>query len=168
MYGIYCTKAQGHKVHRVWGAANAVHPKCAWYNLYPMIIATMDSHTMCMVPTLRWLFFAGTNVWYFCRLAQKRKILYPQSFNSYVHYSTLEFVNPVPFCIQIAKFSTRKRCFKSIKSQKNVPANNCHQGSCNWALLVMKLSIWLHPSVTRGSINIWSLIQRVALWDHFE
>ena len=29
------------------------------------------------------------------------------------------------FRVQIAKFSTRKMCFKS-KSQKNVPANNCH------------------------------------------
>ena len=38
----------------------------------------------------------------------------------------IEFVDPLP-CLraQIANISTYKVCFKP-KSQKNVPANNCH------------------------------------------
>ena len=36
-----------------------------------------------------------------------------------MHYRALELVDPV------AKLSARKLCLKS-KSQKNVPANNCH------------------------------------------
>jgi hypothetical protein len=43
----------------------------------------------------------------------------------YMHYRSLEYVNPVPFLPQIAKFSTRETHFKP-KSQKNVPVNNRH------------------------------------------
>ena len=49
--------------------------------------------------TLRWPFFAGTNVWYFCRLAQKTQNFVPANI-IYLQYRTLGFVNPVPFqCI---------------------------------------------------------------------
>ena len=43
----------------------------------------------------------------------------------YMHYKALEFIDPVSFSRTNRKFSTRKLCFKP-KSQKNVPANNCH------------------------------------------
>ena len=72
-----------------------------------------------------WLFFAGIKVWYFCGLAPKHNILYPLNI-SYLHYWTLEFVDPLLFPrIWRAKFSTcTTRC--NPKSQKSVPAYNCH------------------------------------------
>ena len=50
--------------------------------------------------SLRRPFFVGTNVRYFCGLAQKHKILYLLTLSTYLQYRTLGFINPVPFqCI---------------------------------------------------------------------
>ena len=47
---------------------------------------------ICIVATLRWLFFAGTNVWYFCPKTQN----FVLANISFMYYRTLEFVDPVP------------------------------------------------------------------------
>jgi hypothetical protein len=64
---------------------------------------TVDLRTCTRI--LTWLSFAGTNVWHFCRLAQKHKILYPLNLGicttEHQNVSTLYHV-----CVQIAKFST--------------------------------------------------------------
>jgi hypothetical protein len=42
-----------------------------------------------------------------------------------MHYGTLEYVDPVPYPRTNRKICTRKTRSKP-RSQKNVPANNCH------------------------------------------
>ena len=60
-----------------------------------------------------------------------------------VYYSTLNCINPLPFLRKIAKFSTRKLSFKP-KSQKNVPANNCHLKVCN----IIKCALYMKVCLT--------------------
>ena len=95
---------------------------CAWLASYVCVGKGRQQHNY-----LKLTIFAGINIWYFCGLAPKCKFCTYQHYPTcaMVVYSTLDFVDPVPFPCTIAKFSTLKTWFKP-KSQKNVPANNCH------------------------------------------
>ena len=98
-----------------------MYHKLQWDGL---LISTCEDHYQPMHIPWRWLFFAGTNVWYFCGLAQKCKILYPLTLviRTTEHWNVSTLYH---YRVQITKFSTHKTCFKP-KSQKNVPANNYH------------------------------------------
>ena len=66
--------------------------------LMPTLWYMVHAHTH-HTHTLRRPFFAGTNVWYFCGLAQKTQNFVPANI-IYLQYRTLGFINPVPFqCI---------------------------------------------------------------------
>jgi hypothetical protein len=57
------------------------------------------------------------------------------------------------FHVQIAKFSTRKTCFKS-KLQKNVPTNNCHlKVGLNCFNKDMKLTVQIKSTVQYSALG---------------
>ena len=65
--------------------------------------------------------FAGINVGW---IGPKTQNFVPANI-SYTHIEHWNVSTLYHYHVQIAKFSTRKTSFKP-KSQKNVPANNCH------------------------------------------
>ena len=94
MYGIYCTQPSGRFAPLCFGAINAIHPSCPWYNYYFKTQPTVFSGQLLCLPNCnRYACLVHENQtkkWHHSLLEKFRWVLRPKNSHSFLPATSQE------------------------------------------------------------------------------